>query len=115
MKFRIDTTRAYLTGLSLGGMGTWRYIGAYPNRFRAAVPVCGGAPDTIGCSASGTPVWAFHGEKDNLVPLEDTKKAIAAHEKCGGTSKLTVYPEVGHNSWERAYDDPELYEWLFDQ
>lgn len=55
------------------------------------------------------------GEKDNLVPLEQTQTAIAAHGKCGGTNKLTVYPGVGHNAWERAYDGRDLYEWLFEQ
>lgn len=117
----VDTNRVYVTGLSMGGYGTWRLAAAHPERFAAIAPVCGGAnlidlllnQNTRGKSLLNLPVWAFHGAKDNVVPLDESKRLVAALEKMKAKEvKLTVYPEADHNSWTETYNNPAFYEWL---
>ena len=120
----VDTNRIYLTGLSMGGFGTWKLGLSHPERFAAIAPICGGASmiDVV----LGTwdkkkeleklPMWAFHGAKDDVVPLNESERVVNAL-KNGGVKdiKLTVYPEAKHDSWREAYADPKLYEWLLKQ
>ena len=119
--YAVDTTRVYLTGLSMGGYGTWSLGLAYPERFAAIVPICGGGEIIGVLLASGQKaqalktlgVWAFHGAKDPIVPMEESQRMIDALKKIGVPDlKLIVFPEAGHDSWTEAYNNPELYDWL---
>jgi predicted peptidase len=112
---RVDQDRIYLTGLSMGGFGTWQTAAAYPDRFAAIVPICGGGNPADGPRLKTVPIWAFHGAKDDAVPLKASEVMVEAVKTAGGDAKLTVYPDAGHNVWDRAYEDPELYAWLFAQ
>lgn len=111
---RIDHSRVYVTGLSMGGYGTWRLVAAYPERFAAAVPICGGGaqPGAMATSLRRVPIWAFHGERDAVVPLARSQEMFEAVRAAGGNVRLTVYRDVEHDSWTRTYDNPEVYEWL---
>jgi predicted peptidase len=112
-ELNIDRTRVYATGLSMGGYGTWRLVAAYPERFAAAVPICGGGePDRMAGPLSRVPIWAFHGAKDPTVPLARSREMVDAVRCAGGNVRFTVYPDVEHNSWEPTYDNPEVYDWL---
>ncbi|MEK7780955.1 MAG: prolyl oligopeptidase family serine peptidase [Verrucomicrobiota bacterium] len=123
-KYSVDTNRIYLTGLSMGGYGTWKLGLAHPDKFAAIAPICGGASmiDVI----LGTwdkkkeleklPVWAFHGAKDDVVPLIQSERVVNSLKRGGVKNiKLTVYPETKHDSWKEAYADPKFYEWLLTQ
>ena len=113
-KYRVDSERVYLTGLSMGGYGAWAWATANPERFAAVVPICGGGqPRMAGRRMKELPVWAFHGAKDATVPLQESEAMIAALKKAGAAeAKLTVYPEAGHDSWTATYENSELYTWL---
>jgi predicted peptidase len=111
--YHVDSDRVYLTGISMGGFGTWATAMAYPERFAAIVPICGGGDVWRAQRLKDMPIWAFHGDKDKLVPVERSIEMIEAVKKAGGIeAKLTRYPEVGHDSWKQAYDTPGLYEWM---
>jgi len=114
-KYRVDKNRIYLTGLSMGGYGTWSLAIAHPEKFAAIVPICGGGdPDKVS-AIKDIPVWVFHGAKDSLVKLEQSEKMVNALKQIGGNVKFTVYPDADHDSWTATYDNPELYEWLLQQ
>ena len=119
--FKVDARRVYLTGLSMGGYGTWSLGMKHPEHFAAIAPVCGGG------NAGGIllvsrkkkralqtlAVWAFHGAKDNVVPPAESKVMVAALKKAGCKKvKLTVYPDTGHDSHTKTYNNPKFYEWL---
>jgi predicted peptidase len=111
-KYRVDTDRVYLTGLSMGGFGTWTLAEKYPKRFAAIAPICGGSEQYAATRLKKVPVWAFHGAKDNIVPLVRSQEMVDAVKKAGGDAKLTVYPEAEHDSWTETYNNPELYQWF---
>jgi len=114
-RYQIDTDRVYLTGLSMGGFATWELALELPGAFAAIAPVCGGGnPDAV-CALRDIPVWVFHGAKDNIVPIENSEEMVTALKACGGNVRFTAYPGVGHNSWDSAYGDPELYRWFLAQ
>ena len=113
--YRIDPDRVYLTGLSMGGYGTWATIGKYPERFAAAIPICGGGDPALGPRIGKLPVWAFHGEEDAVVPVERSMEMVDAIQAAGGKAKLTRYPGVGHDSYTQTYANPEIYRWLLEQ
>jgi predicted peptidase len=109
----IDPDRVYVTGLSMGGYGTWRLVARYPDRFAAAVPICGGGnPATMADAPSRVPIWAFHGAKDPTIPLTESERMVQAVQRAGGDVKFTVYPDVAHNSWTQTYENQEVYNWL---
>ncbi len=111
----IDKGRLYVTGLSMGGFGTWDILTRQPQRWAAAVPICGGGdPARIGV-AKGVALWAFHGVKDTAVPVIRTQEMVAALESAGGAPLYSEYPDVGHDSWKIAYEEPEFLPWLFAQ
>ena len=120
-KYAVDSNRVYLTGLSMGGYGTWNLGLAYPEKFAALAPICGGA-DLINAILSSREkpqalktlgVWSFHGEKDPVVPVEESRRMVEALKKIGVPDvKLTIYPEAGHDSWTETYKNPEFYRWL---
>ncbi len=124
-QYKVDPRRVYLTGLSMGGYGTWSLALAEPGRFAAVIPICGGGslihplladhgykPKTKE-AMKALPIWAFHGAKDTTVPLAESERMVNAIKKLGASEvKLTVYPEATHNSWEQTYANPEVYTWL---
>ncbi len=112
-EYNVDKNRVYVTGLSMGGFGTWMLLNADAKRFAAAAPICGGGSPEWAEKMLATPVWAFHGEADGTVPLAGSRNMIEAIEKQGGkNAKLTVYPGVGHDSWSATYANPDLYIWF---
>jgi predicted peptidase len=112
-RYAIDRSRVYLTGLSMGGCATWDWLLRDANTFAAAVPVCGWSnpvePAYVACR---TPVWAFHGEADPVIPVEGSRRMVEAFRKRGVEARLTTYPGVGHNAWTATYANPEVYEWM---
>jgi predicted peptidase len=110
--YPIDESRIYLTGLSMGGYGTWTLAATYPERFAAIVPICGGGNRMETRRLAQMPIWVFHGAKDNVVPIDKSQEMVDALKKAGSDVKFTIYPETGHNAWVEAYNNPELYEWL---
>lgn len=120
-RLAVDPGRVYLTGLSMGGYGTWSLAVKAPGRFAAVAPICGGG-ETIrlllpepGQAAAGRKlgVWAFHGGKDSVVPLEESQRMVNAFQAAGCTDiRLTVYPDAEHDSWTETYRNPELFKWF---
>ena len=114
-EFPIDRTRIYVTGLSMGGYGTWDLIARFPDRFAAAVPICGGGDTRTAIAIRHVPIWAFHGALDKVVIPEHSRLMIKALQDAGGNPGYTEYPGVGHDSWVNAYNDPQLLPWMFGQ
>ena len=110
--YRVDKQRVVLTGLSMGGYGTWKWGAERPERFAALIPVCGGGKPESAASLKGMPIWGFHGDADNAVKLSAGQAMIDAAKKAGADAKFTIYPGVGHNSWGKAYAEPELEAWI---
>ena len=113
--YNIDENRIYVTGLSMGGFGTWALAEKYPHRFAAIAPVCGGGDPAAVPTFSHLPVWVFHGAKDNVVPIDRSEAMVNELKKNGADVQFTVYPEAGHDSWTETYDNPALYEWFLKQ
>jgi predicted peptidase len=115
-KYKIDPDRVYLTGLSMGGGGTWMWATAHAERFAAIVPICGYKNDPKqAAKLKDLPVWVFHGAKDKSVPLSRSEEMVNALKDAGGNVKLKIYPDAGHDSWTETYNNPELYSWLLEQ
>lgn len=113
--YPVDMDRIYLTGLSMGGYGSWALGLSAPERFAAIAPICGGGVPGIHVEAlKNVPVWAFHGDQDDVVPIQESEKMVRALEACGGNVKFTVYPGVKHDSWSETYRNPELYAWFLE-
>jgi predicted peptidase len=110
--YRVDRDRIYVTGLSMGGFGTWALAAADPGRFAAAVPICGGGDPAWAGQLRDLPLWVFHGARDNTVPIAKSEEMVQALRVVGGNVEFTVYPEAGHDCWTETYDNPRLYEWL---
>jgi predicted peptidase len=129
--YRVDAARIYLTGLSQGGHGAWVLGARHAAVWAAVVPICGygparsegpglpptfrGTPAELAAKLARLPIWAFHGESDDVVPVEAAREMAAALRDAGGAPKLTVLPGVGHNAWDAAYRDPALRKWLLAQ
>lgn len=124
-KYRVDESRLYLTGLSMGGYGTWELALAYPEKFAAVAPICGGGnagPIVLArngydakraAALKNLPFWVFHGAKDPVVPIEESEHLINALKQLKiNELEFTVYPEAQHNSWTETYNNPKLYEWF---
>lgn len=114
-KYRIDPDRVYLTGLSMGGYGVWELAAQHPDRFAAIVPICGAGGVADAPRLKNLPTWVFHGMKDHEVPFNRSAEMVDALKQAGGRVKFTPYPDLGHDCWTKAYDNPELYEWLLKQ
>jgi len=110
--YNVDKERIYLTGLSMGGYGTWALAAEYPERFAAIAPICGGGRRIMAEKFEDVPVWAFHGAKDPVVPLKESEDIVNAIKERGGDAKLTVYPEAGHDSWTETYNNQAIYDWF---
>ena len=115
--YAVDTERLYLTGLSMGGFGTWHLGAVHPERFATLAPICGGGAWFAGFPEKArvlkdVPIWVFHGAKDEVVPLQESEKVVDVLKACGGNVRFTVYPDADHDSWTETYNNPELYEWF---
>jgi predicted peptidase len=111
-EYRVDKDRVYLTGLSMGGFGTWNLAATAPGRFAAIAPICGGGDPKTAEKLKGLPIWVFHGAKDNAVPLKRSEDMVKALKEAGHEVKFTIYPNAAHDSWTATYDNPELYKWF---
>lgn len=114
-RYRVDRRRLCVTGLSMGGYGTWELGCACPERFSALVPICGGGIPLLAHKLREVAVWVFHGALDEVVPLEESIRMVKALRECGGEVRFTIYPDLAHNCWSRAYEEEELYRWLLSQ
>ena len=112
-KYSIDPTRRYVGGLSIGGMGTFELVARNPDYFAAAFPICGGGNPDWSDLLKTTPFWIFHGEDDGVVSVDFSRKMYEALGKEKASVRLTIYPEVNHNSWDNAFAEPDLMHWLF--
>jgi predicted esterase len=108
----IDKNRIYITGLSMGGFGTWDLAKAAPERFAAIAPICGGNNIDDICIIRDLPVWAFHGKLDPNVPYKESERLIERLKEYGSDARLTLYPEAGHDAWTTTYENKELYDWF---
>jgi predicted peptidase len=112
---KIDKSRVYIGGLSMGGFGTLDLLGRKPEWFAAALPICGGADLVKAANYKNVPLWIFHGAKDSVVPAKISRDLVQVLEAAGATPKYTEYPEGGHDVWNTAIRDPEVLPWLFSQ
>jgi predicted peptidase len=111
-RYKVDRDRVYVTGLSMGGFGTWALAAYTPERFAAIMPICGGGEVSYTRLLTDLPVWAFHGAKDPAVPLRRSQEMIDALKKRNAPARLTIYPDALHDSWTATYNNPEVYAWL---
>jgi predicted peptidase len=109
---KIDTRRVYLTGMSMGGYGTFFLASRFPERFAAIAPVCGGGGRWMRRKLAPIPAWVFHGDADDRVPIAESEEMVNLIREAGGDVKFTVYPGVGHDSWTETYNNPALYDWF---
>ncbi|MEW6511099.1 MAG: alpha/beta fold hydrolase [Bacteroidota bacterium] len=114
-RHRVDPARVYVTGLSMGGNGTWRLAAAYPDHFAAIVPICGWGDTAAAAAMKDIPAWVFHGQKDPVVPVDRSNAIVRALRAVGADVRLTVYPEAGHDAWSETYRNQELFQWLMAQ
>lgn len=111
--YKVDTNRVYLTGLSMGGYGSWRMAADHPDRFAAVVPVCGGGNPDDAEKLKNIPIWVFHGDQDGAVPFARSVEMVDAIKQAGGESiRFTTLEHIGHNCWSATYATPELYSWM---
>ncbi len=109
----IDPNRVYVTGISMGGYGTWDIVQRRPELFAAAMPVCGGGDSTLAWKIRSVPIWVFHGDRDGAVPVTRARQMVSALWQCDGDVRYREYPGVGHNCWVPTYDDHAVLDWLF--
>lgn len=111
--YNVDPARVYVTGLSMGGYGTWELAAKSPHKIAAAIPICGGGDPATALALIDVPVWAFHGDADPVVNIEQSRSMMSAILAIGGKKiHMTTYAGVGHNCWTATYANPQIYEWL---
>lgn len=111
--YKLDKSRLYVVGLSMGGMGTFELVRRVPNTFASAFPICGGADTSTAKLLKPTAWWIFHGLRDNVVDPQFSKNMAAALKNNVTEGKLTLYPDANHNSWDSAFKEPDLFPWIF--
>jgi len=115
-KYKVDKDRLYVTGLSMGGFGTWSLAAAHPDRFAAIVPICGGGNPRSAGKLKDLPIWVFHGAKDTIVPPGRSEAMVKALQDAGSEKvEFTLYPNANHDSWTATYNNPEVWDWLLKQ
>ncbi len=115
-KYKVDKDRVYVTGLSMGGFGTWALAAASPERFAAIAPICGGGNPADAKKIKDLPIWVFHGAKDTVVPPSRSEAMVQALKEAGAADvKFTLYPDAAHDSWTATYRNPEFWDWLLKQ
>ncbi len=117
-KYKIDSTRVYVTGISMGGYGVYGVGMDYPDKFAALIPLCGGCFDSDTsriCNLKNTPIWAFHGTADTIIPISETERIVNALKKCNGNIKYTRLENEGHHLQFLYEKNPEIYEWMLKQ
>jgi len=113
-QYNVDQRRLYVIGLSMGGFGTFALIARFPNRFAAAIPICGGGDLTRAFLLKDMPIWVFHGAEDQVVDIRYSRAMVDAIQMVGGHPGFTEYPDAGHaGAWLKTFHNPEVYEWLF--
>jgi predicted peptidase len=113
--YDVDRSRIYLTGMSMGGNGTWRLALKYPDLFAALAPVCGWGDAERVAVLNNVPAWVFHGMKDPVIPFSAGESMATSLKTAGGNVRFTAYPEAEHDSWTETYRNPEFFEWLLKQ
>jgi predicted peptidase len=111
-RYAVDPDRIYVTGLSMGGYGTWHLAFEFPHRFAAIAPISGGGTITGACTVRHLPVWVFHGAQDEVVPVAHSEELVGRLRGCDGRVRYTRYEDAGHDAWTRTYENPELYRWF---
>ncbi len=111
-RYRVKENCIFVTGLSMGGAGTWDLAMAYPDRFAAIVPVCGYTDPAGASKIKDLPVWVFHGAKDDVVAPEQSVNMVNALKALGSPVKFTLYPDANHDAWTETYNNPELVDWM---
>ncbi len=111
-RHKLNPNQIFVTGLSMGAFATWDLAIQYPELIKAIAPVCGGGYVDRVCKMKSVEVWAFHGEKDPVVPVDTSRKMVNTLLRCGGKAKLTIYPDAEHDSWTETYANKELYQWF---
>lgn len=112
-RYKVDEDQIFLTGLSMGGYGSWRLAADHPQRFAAVVPVCGGGDPADADKLKSLPIWVFHGDQDRAVPFQRSVEMVDAIKAAGGEAiRFTTLENIGHNCWSAAYATPELYNWM---
>jgi predicted peptidase len=111
----VDTSRVYITGVSMGGMGTWDMARLFQKTFAAAVPMSGSIDPKYAPALKNTPIWAFHGSADTVVPVQSTRDMVSALQAVGGDIKYTEVAGGSHYIWPEEYSNPALYQWMFSQ
>jgi predicted peptidase len=114
-EYPVDPSRIYITGVSMGGFGTWDLLARLPGKFAAAIPICGGGDEQTALKIKHIPLWVFHGAKDDIVSPKQSRTMIKALQDAGGAPGYTEYPDIEHSSWVQAYREPHLLPWLFKQ
>lgn len=113
---QVDESRLYLTGLSMGGYGSWDLAARQPDRFAAVVPICGGGDEKQAAKLTKLPIWVWHGDADKAVKVERSRQMVEAIKAAGGSPKYSELPGVGHDSWSAAYNGKDnCLSWLFEQ
>ena len=111
----VDAARVYVTGLSMGGYGTWDIVQRRPDFFAAAMPVCGGGDSSLAWKIRDVPIWTFHGDKDDAVPVVCSRQMVSALWQCDGNIRYREYPGIGHGCWIPTYADRQVLDWFFSQ
>lgn len=114
-EFPVDSKGISAVGISMGGFGVWDLITRNPDIFSAAVPICGGGDPASAAVLGKMPIWVFHGVKDEVVPVEHSRRMVEATRQAGGAPRYTEYPETGHNAWDPAFEEPGFFPWLLKQ
>jgi predicted peptidase len=114
-QFTIDPARIYVAGQSDGGYAAWNLITHRPDVFAAAIALCGGGDPRMASRIVNVPVWAFHGRRDDIIPVAESRNMVEAIRKAGGHPRYTEYERLGHDIWDRAFSEPEIVSWLFAQ
>jgi predicted peptidase len=113
--YKVDKSAVYVTGLSMGGSGTWRFAAEFPERVAAIIPMCAYAEPHAAYQIADIPVWVFHGTADDVTPVDGSERMVKKLQEIGGNVKFTKYEGANHGIWERTYANDEIYTWLFSQ